>query len=87
MRGCLHLKSAVTAIGDETLLLNPAWVDPAAFAGLTLVVHDEPNALWINGVRFASTAATAERIGGKLLDISEFAKADGGLTCLSLPLS
>jgi dimethylargininase len=28
---CLHLKSAVTALDDETLLCNPAWIDMDAF--------------------------------------------------------
>ena len=27
-RGCLHLKSAVTAIDHERVVLNPEWVDP-----------------------------------------------------------
>src|SRR2546430_14664555 len=26
-QGCLHLKSAVTQIDDDTLLVNPRWVD------------------------------------------------------------
>lgn len=26
-RGCLHLKSAVTAVGDDRFILNPEWVD------------------------------------------------------------
>ncbi len=30
--GCLHLKSAVTALTMDLFLLNPAWVDPAWFA-------------------------------------------------------
>jgi dimethylargininase len=35
--GCLHLKSAVTAVGEETLLLNPEWTSSAAFEGYRLV--------------------------------------------------
>ena len=30
--GCLHLKSAVTALDDERLLVNPAWLDTVPFA-------------------------------------------------------
>ena len=30
VRGCLHLKSAVTALDDDRLLVNPAWIDAAA---------------------------------------------------------
>ncbi|MFO7895241.1 MAG: arginine deiminase family protein [Longimicrobiales bacterium] len=29
--GCLHLKTAVTALTDDLLVVNPAWVDPGAF--------------------------------------------------------
>jgi dimethylargininase len=29
--GCLHLKSAVTAVGARTLLVNPAWISRAVF--------------------------------------------------------
>jgi dimethylargininase len=42
--GCLHLKSAVTQVADQLLLVNPKWVRPSAFADVELVhVHqDEP---------------------------------------------
>jgi dimethylargininase len=32
VRGCLHLKSAATALSDDLMLVNPAWIDPAVFA-------------------------------------------------------
>src|SRR5512140_621582 len=32
--GCLHLKSAVTQVKDDTLLINPAWVDRNQFGGV-----------------------------------------------------
>ena len=31
VRGCLHLKSAVTAVSDDTLLINPEWVPAERF--------------------------------------------------------
>ena len=31
--GCLHLKSAVTLVDDDTVLINPRWVDGASFPG------------------------------------------------------
>ena len=37
VRGCLHLKSAVTAAGEDTLLLNRRWVSADQLAGYTLV--------------------------------------------------
>jgi N-dimethylarginine dimethylaminohydrolase len=32
VRGCLHLKTAVTALDDGTVLINPQWVDAEALA-------------------------------------------------------
>ena len=29
VHGCLHFKSACTALDAETLLVNPAWIDTA----------------------------------------------------------
>jgi dimethylargininase len=51
---CLHLKSAVTAVARDTLLINRAWVPADAFPGFSLidVDPDEPhgaNALWLAG--------------------------------------
>lgn len=51
--GCLHLKSAVTQVAVDTLLINPLWVDVAYFNGFRLVEVDpsEPgaaNAIWVD---------------------------------------
>ena len=84
---CLHLKTACTALDEETVLLNPAWVDRALFAGLAVLEADDPNVLVAGGVCLAASPATAARVpGARLLGISEFQKADGGLTCLSVRL-
>lgn len=32
--GCLHLKSSVTQVSDDTVLLQPEWIDRAAFAAV-----------------------------------------------------
>ena len=50
--GCLHLKSAVTQVAVDTLLINPQWVDRAYFTGCRLIEVDpnEPgaaNAVWV----------------------------------------
>ena len=38
--GCLHLKSAVTAIGDEAVIANPDWIDTDVFADVAVLpVH------------------------------------------------
>lgn len=96
VRGCLHLKSAVTALDEETILLNGAWVDAAAFEAERAieVAADEPaaaNALAIGPsvLLQADCPRTAERVAGMgyevlALEVSEFAKAEGSLTCLSL---
>jgi len=48
VRGCLHLKSAITAVAPGTLLVNPDWLDTAALAGcgcdLVAVDPEEPYA-------------------------------------------
>jgi dimethylargininase len=97
--GCLHLKSAVTALGPDTLLANRAWFDSAPFAGYSWmdVSRDEPHAanalaVFDNVIFPESFPQTLERIasaGFKVLplDISELQKAESGLTCSSLIFS
>ncbi len=94
--GCLHLKSAVTYIGRNTLLANRAWFDTKPFAGFEWidVAPEEPhaaNALAIGGTvifpaSFPRTRARLEARGFPVtaLDISELQKAESGLTCSSL---
>ena len=96
VRGALHLKSAVTMIGPGRLLMNPEWVSRADFEGLEICQVDpsEPggaNALLVNEsilypMHFPRTAARLEADGRRLLrvDVSELAKAEGGVTCCSL---
>jgi dimethylargininase len=99
VKGCLHLKTAVTALDEETLLLNPSWIDGAALPRVRklIVPPDEPfgaNALVVNGivhlsVRWKRTKELVEKAGFSVnaLDVSEFEKAEAGLTCLSLIFS
>ena len=96
LHGCLHLKSAVTALPGDRLLVNPAWVDGSAFAGLGIIEVDpaEPraaNALRIGGaVVFPAVFERTRRrlesagIGVVEVDVSELAKAEGAVTCCSL---
>jgi dimethylargininase len=99
VRGALHLKSGVTALDDETVLWHPAACDRAVFDGLRVVEVDgtDPEAAnvvrLIDGVILAGAAhrAAAHQIaalGYEVVpcDTSEFARADGGLTCLSIRL-
>jgi dimethylargininase len=96
VKRCLHLKSAVTRVAAETLLVNPEWVDPAAFPGLRCIEVDpaEPHAA--NALLVGETVVfpgafprTRERLEGAGLavrdvEVSELAKAEGGVTCCSL---
>src|SRR5882762_412263 len=94
--GCLHLKSAVTHLGRNTLLANRAWFDTNPLTGHEWIDTDpsEPhaaNALALAGTiifpaSFPRTRARLEARGfhATPLDISELQKAESGLTCSSL---
>ena len=94
--GCLHLKSSVTQVLDDTLLLQPEWVDRAAFTEFRIVEidPDEPhaaNALRVgDGVIYPSCfPRTLKRLHAAgihvaTVDVSELQKAEGAVTCCSL---
>jgi len=94
--GCLHLKSAVTALDDATLLVNRDWIEPAAFIGFTLVDVDPAEPSAANALRLpdrivfpSAFPRTARRIAARGLrvvtvDADELAKAEGAVTCCSL---
>jgi dimethylargininase len=96
VKGCLHLKSAVTQVTSETLLINPRWVDRAEFKDINFIDVDEPepyaaNALLIgSGVIYPlSFPHTLERlvkhgIAVSTVEVSELQKAEGAVTCCSL---
>jgi len=92
----LHLKSGVSYLEDNRMLVTGEFVDHPAFSVFdTLVVEPEEayaaNSLWINDsvlvpAGFPSTLDRIQEAGYKtlVLDVSEFQKLDGGLSCLSL---
>lgn len=92
--GSLHLKTAMTAIGDVTIIHNPEWVTPPT--GFRAIACDpaEPfasNVLWVNGKVLAQanaprTVEILRRYGVDVVpvDVSELAKAEAGLTCMSV---
>jgi dimethylargininase len=96
LRGCLHLKSAVTRVGEDTVLLNPQWVSAAGFGDLEVlsVAPEEPggaNALMLGAAVIYPLhfPRTSERLLARGIQIasvecSELAKAEGGVTCCSL---
>ncbi|MBI2759096.1 MAG: dimethylargininase [Chloroflexi bacterium] len=94
--GCLHLKSAVTQVAEDTLLINPEWADKNYFDEMNFIEIDpsEPyaaNALMIGGTiiyptAFPKTQKRLEAAGVKIVnvDADELAKAEGAVTCCSL---
>jgi dimethylargininase len=97
--GCLHLKSAVSLVAENLLLVNPRWVPADAFGALehVAVADDEPGAA--NALRVADALVypshypkTSGRLAKRGLEIvpvacDELAKAEGGVTCCSLLFS
>lgn len=94
--GCLHLKTACTALDDETVLINAGWIDATPFEAFGQVPVD-PAELWggnvlrVNGrllmnQAFPRTLNRVAALGYHVipLDISEFLKAEAGLTCMSV---
>ncbi|MFY9556315.1 MAG: arginine deiminase family protein [Blastocatellia bacterium] len=96
VKGCLHLKSACSHIGNNTVLVNRSWIDARPLNGFEIidVPDEEPaaaNALLINDVvilpqSFPQTRALLERRGFRVrtIDVSELQKAEAGVTCTSL---
>lgn len=85
----LHLKTACSWLGNDTVLLDRAQLDPSIFAGLTTMISaGDPNVLLAGDTVLASPAVASQvTIAGFraiAVDISEFGKAEAGLTCLSL---
>ncbi|MGH8122831.1 MAG: hypothetical protein ACREPT_08665, partial [Rudaea sp.] len=96
MRGILHLKSGVSYLGDGRIALIDAFAQHAAFRGYEImhVVRDEgyaANLLRLNdhvviAAGFPRFEKSVRACGCDViaLDMSEFRKMDGALTCLSL---
>jgi dimethylargininase len=96
VRGCLHLKSACSYIGSDTMLVNRSLIEAERLRQFELidVPEDEPtaaNALLVGNVviisaSFPKTAALLEKRGFcvQTIDLSELQKAEAGVTCTSL---
>jgi dimethylargininase len=94
VHGALHLKTAVTRVSRDALLVNREWLDVAPFAKWTLIDAAEPfgaNAVLLGStvvypIAFAQTRARLEAHGLDVRGVhaDELAKAEGGVTCCSL---
>ena len=94
--GILHLKSGIAALGDGRIVAIDALAHHPALKGHKIVHVPAGEEYAANCVRvndavliaagFPGMQGTLERLGYALtaLDMSEFQKMDGGLSCLSL---
>lgn len=92
----LHLKSGVAYLENSNLIVAGELRDRAEWSGFNTTPVDDAeayaaNCLWLNGTvlvaaGFPKAKAAIERLGYPTiaLEMSEFRKLDGGLSCLSL---
>ena len=96
VHGCLHLKSAVTRVGADALLMNRRWVSPSIFDGWRIIDVDDAEPSAANALRIGESVIfpkeltrtrrklEAEGIEVIAVPAGELAKAEGGVTCCSL---
>jgi dimethylargininase len=96
MTTILHLKSGISFIGENTLVVMEEMAENPAFAGFDLVRVSVEESYAANCIRvndyvlvakgFPKLTAEllARGFNPLILDMSEFQKMDGGLSCLSL---
>lgn len=96
VRSCLHLKSACSYLGHDTVLLNRSLIDAEQLRQFELldVAEEEltaANALLLNDIvimpaSFPKTRTLLEERGFRVrtIDVSELQKAEAGVTCCSL---
>lgn len=94
--GLLHLKTGMAYLGDQTFALAPFLTQHAAFFKYQTIHVDHAEVYAANCIRvndyllvaagFPKFQETLEQSGFSLipLEMSEFQKMDGGLSCLSL---
>jgi len=96
LKKMLHLKTGVSFLGNNNLLVSGELKSCEEFARFNRIEIDKDesyaaNSLWINGMvmvpmGFPKTKKKIENAGYTAIevDVSEFRKVDGGLSCLSL---
>ena len=92
----LHLKTGVAYLENNILMASGEFLEDDKFKKFDLIAVDEDesyagNSIWINDTvltpsGYPKTEALLEKTGYRIvtLDMSEFRKLDGGLSCLSL---
>ena len=92
----LHLKTSVTYLGSNTLVIDPSSIDASSLSEFKWIETEKPdryaaNCLGIENMvimpkGFNKVATKIRKEGFKTLelDMSEFEKANGGITCLSI---
>jgi dimethylargininase len=97
-RDCLHLKSAITLVDRDTVLVQPRWLDETGwpFAKFQRIEVDKGEEHAANALRvgdgvvyptsFPRTRERLEKAGISVtaVDVSELQKAEGAVTCCSL---
>jgi len=96
LKEMLHLKTGLSYLENNHLLVFGEFCKHQAFSGFNKIEVDEDeayaaNSLWINDTvlvphGFSTTLRKIKQAGFRTLevDVSEFRKLDGGLSCLSL---
>ena len=92
----LHLKTAVTYLGNNILVLDPSSVNATALTGFKWIETGESERYAANCLTIGNTILMARgfnKLANKIrregfktleLDMSEFEKANGGISCLSI---
>lgn len=96
VRGALHLKTAACRIDEETLLIQPEWVDISRAAGMRCIELDGQEPFGANALRVGDVLVMPEehprsvacvRAAGLKVEttpLAEFLAAEAGVTCLCL---
>ncbi|ROO83657.1 dimethylargininase [Actinocorallia herbida] len=91
--GVLHLKTAMTALPDGSLIGSPEHVDTAGLPGLLVAPEPAGARVLVLGDEQVMVAASAPRTAARLradgwrvtvLDIGQFEALEGSVTCLSI---
>lgn len=92
----LHFKTGVNYLGDNNLLLHKDFCSKDDFNSYNKIIIDKNEEYAANSLRvndyvivpkgFPKTKSSIEKLGYKIIEVemSEFQKMDGGLSCLSL---